>query len=113
MYLQDSNHQTINLLTNGFLDTSLLVRGFVIPYFQYEIIGKRHRRGGGGTMGTLYGDIDKFGVEEIDVIRVHVKWNKQVNRDKRIYAELIEKKIEAELIERYSKKISIDVDLID
>ena len=110
---QNSNHQTINLLTNGFLDTSILVRGFVIPVFRYEIIGKRHRRGGFGGVGDLYGDINKFGIDEVDTIKVYVKWDKKVNRNKQIYAEIVEKKLEVQLIEKYNKKINIDVELLD
>ena len=71
-----TNHQVISLITKGNLDNamSLITKG-ILTTFYYEIvpIEGRKKRGSGGQ---LYGDIEKFGIDEIDYINVYVDWYK-------------------------------------
>ena len=97
------------------MNISLLTRGYILPIFEYIIITRSKIRTGGSGLGHLQTDIEKIGVDEIDVIKVYVDWFKHKNKkkDKKIYAEIVEKKIEAELLKKFDKKIKINVELRD
>lgn len=96
------------------MNISLLTKGFILPVFEYVIITRRRRHGGMG-LGPLQDDIKKIGIDEIDVIKVYVDWykHKKTKKDKKIYAEIVEKKISAELMKEFNEEIKIDVELRD
>lgn len=108
------NHFAKNLITKGWLNISALTKGFILPYFRYVI----RRRGGGTYDGygeeNFYRDLRKNKPKDIDVIEVYVDWNKKKTKhDKKIYVELIKKKIEVKLLKEHKeyKDIKIDVKL--
>ena len=110
------NHWAKNIITKGWLNISALYKGFVLPYFKYEI---RRKRGGSATWASghkeeqLYRDLRKEKEEDVDVIQVYVEWNKDVNKyGKKIFVELVKKKIEVQLLEKNLPKYNIDVKII-
>lgn len=111
------NHFAKNIITKGWLNISALYKGFVLPFFKYEI---RKRGGGGGfTVSSGYRednfirDLRDVKEEDIDYIKVWVEWNKKAKKyDKKIYVELIKTKIEATLLKENNLNIKIDVELI-
>lgn len=112
------NHIANNILTRGNMNISSLTKGFILPYFEYEII--KASGGSGSYKGTGYYELQRHldemrkNKEEVGVIKVKVDWYKNNKKyNKKIYAELIIKKIEAQLIEKFEKKFKITVELID
>ena len=114
------NHFVKNILTKGWLNISAMTKGFILPFFKYEIIRKR---GGGDTEGSklasgyreenLIRDLRSLEEDDIEVIKVYVNWDKNAQKyDKKIYVELIKKKIEVKLVEQNLSKIRIDVELV-
>lgn len=108
------NHFAKNLLTKGWMNISALTKGFILPYFRYVI----RRRGGGAYDGyseeKFYEDLRKNKPEDIDVIEIYVDWKKSKSKHgKKIFVELIKKKIEATLIKEHKnyKDVKIDVNL--
>ncbi len=113
-----TNHLAKDLVTKGYLDISLIVKGFLLPYAYEIIIKKKPRRGGSVGTGMLQrGELERELKElekdkqEVDHIKVYVKWDKKVNRKKRVYVELIEKKVRAELIGIIDENTKIKVEL--
>jgi hypothetical protein len=113
------NHWAKNIVTKGWLNISALYKGFVLPFFKYEI---RRKRGGGAQNvissgykeDNLYDDLRKIKKkEDVDVIVVYVDWDKEKKTGKRIYAKLIKNTIEAQLIEQNLPKFKIKVELLD
>lgn len=113
------NHFAKNIITKGWLGITALYKGFVLPFFKYEI--KRKRGGGGGYAVSsgyreenLVKDLTNVREEDIDYIKVWVEWDKNVHKyDKKIYVELVTKKIQATLLEKHNfSNIKIDVELI-
>lgn len=121
-----SNYISNNILTGGNMNISAITKGFVLPNFQFEIITPR--RGGGGA----YADVELYeqllkareqrdqerlsGNTEYDIeyINVIVDWGKNNDKvDKKIYAELIKKKITAQLITKFNESFKINVTLLD
>lgn len=113
------NHFAKNIITKGWLNISALYKGFVLPFFKYEIIRKRggsspHVLSSGYKEENLYNDLRNVKEDEIDVIKVYVNWDKNIKKyDKKIYAELIKKKIEVELLEKNFPKFNINVEIIE
>ena len=100
----------------GNMNISAITKGFILPSFTYEI--RRVRHGGGSSYGVGYDDLQKdlqkfSGVTEDDYdIFIFVDWDKKIDKDIKVYAELIEKKIRVELIPfDKDKKIKITVEL--
>ena len=113
-----SNHLTNNILTRGNMNISALTKGFILPFFKYEI---KKKHGGGSLYGDGYENLQKelinqkqSGVTYEDVdITVFVDWDKSQNKEnKEIYVKLIQKKIEVQLLENTKNKYSINVELI-
>lgn len=112
------NSISTNIITRGNLNISAITKGFVLPFFSYEI--KVRKGGGSGTYkGTGYYELERdlYEVrkkkEEIDSIVVYVDWYKKSYKyDKNIYAEIITNKIEAELLEKTKEKYTITVEFI-
>jgi len=117
MATSKKNHWAKNIITRGNMNISAITRGFILPYFRFEI-----RKKGGGSdqygegLRELQHELKKLtGVteEEVDYIAVFVDWNKDVDKyGKEIYAELIEKKITAQLLKHTNEKYKINVELI-
>lgn len=112
------NHWAKNIITKGWLNISALYKGFVLPFFKYEI---RRKRGGsppnvlssGYKEKDLYDDLRKIKKEDDDVIVVFVEWDKKAQKyDKKIYVELIKKKIEVQLLEQKLPNYKIDVEFL-
>jgi len=108
------NHFTKNLITKGWLNISVLFKGFILPYFRYEI-----RKRGGGSLASGYKeenlirDLKKLKIDEVDVIKVYINWDKKIKKyDKKIYVELIKNKIGVKLLENKLSKFKIDVKII-
>ena len=112
------NHFTKNLITKGWLNISVLTKGFILPIFKYIIIKKKGGGGGwvaGEGIGNFRHDVEEIfkKQEEIDVIKVYINWNKDITKySKKIYVKLIKKKIKAELIEHTNEKHNIKVEFI-
>jgi hypothetical protein len=108
-----------NIITKGWLNISALYKGFVLPFFKYEIFKKRG--GGGQTVlssgykeENLFRDLRTIKEDDVDLIKVYIDWSKnKQNYTKKIYAELIKKKIEVELIEKKLPKFNIEVEIIN
>jgi hypothetical protein len=112
-----TNHLAKDLVTKGFLDISILTKGFVLP-FSYEIVTKKKRKRGGGSGVKVYDDLKRdlqeFQQEDVEYIKVYVDWYKQVKRNKKVYATLVERKVEAVLYEVYKEnKIPIKIEIVD
>lgn len=116
-----SNHICTNIITKGWLNISAITKGMILPSFQYIIHKKRK---GGGILAPevlrddryLIDDLKKIKEqgEEVDYIEVFVNWNHQPFKwGKHVYAELVRKKIEAELITKLDEKYIIKVQLLD
>ena len=111
-----TNHWTNNVLTRGNMNISAITKGFIFPSLSYII---RKKGGGGDQKGDSYEEFQKDlerlrkEQEEIDAITVYVNWNKEVDKyGKKVYVELIENKIRAELLPNDpDKKIIINVEL--
>jgi len=96
------------------MNISALTKGFILPQFKYKI---RLRRGGslyGDNYDQLKNDLQKQNIENIDYIKVYVDWNNNNNKyDKKIYVELIKKKIEVKLLNQIKKQYNITVELLN
>lgn len=114
------NHIVTNIVTKGLLNISAITKGFILPFFKYEI---RRRGGGGGdtpkissgySEENLIRDLRNTKDEDIDYITVWVEWDKNAQKyDKKIYAELIKAKIQTTLLtENNLSNIKITVELI-
>lgn len=107
------NHIAENIISRGNMNISALTKGFILPEFKYKII----RRHGGISTGEGYDQLVKDlskDKKDVDVIEVYVDWYKDGNKHgKYIYARLIEKKIEAQLIKDVKIKYKITVKLIN
>jgi hypothetical protein len=113
-----TNHIATNIITRGNMNISALTKGFILPFFTYEIRTKAGGSGAykGASLYELERDLAEIRKkkEEVDAILVFVDWNKKVSRfGKEVYAELIMKKIEAELIKSTNEKYKITVQLIN
>lgn len=112
------NHFTKNIITKGWLNISALYKGFVLPFFKYEIISKKggspYIISSGYREENLYRDLTKIKEDEIDIIKVYVNWDKDSQKyNKKIFAKLIKKKIEVELLEKKFSKFNIKVEIIE
>lgn len=102
----------INYMTKG-IAYSMPIFKYLMTEIEYVIIARPPGGGGAGGAGRydVYGDsydalqkdIKKIGAENIEAIKVYVKWRGK-KKKKRIYVELIEKKIVADLMESYGNK---------
>lgn len=112
-----SNHLTTNIITKGWLNNSAVVKGFILPSFQYII---RKRKGGSSSVvrDSEYLEDDlrrlrKIG-EEVDYIQVYLDWNKRDGKyEKKVYANLIKTKIEVQLLTNLNESFNIKVNLIE
>jgi len=109
-----NNHIANNIITRGNMNISALTKGFILPYFIYEI---RRKHGGGSLYGEGYDklqkDLQKLDSKDIDAIIVKVNWNRNQSKyNKYIYAELIKNKIEVQLIENIKINYNITVELL-
>lgn len=109
------NHLANNILTRGNMNISAITKGFILPAFKFVI---RKKKGGSPAYGKgleqLKDELFKLTgktYDDVDSIEVYVDWNKDVNKyGKEVYVELIQKKIEVELLQ--TKKYNIKVELI-
>jgi len=116
---------TTNILTRGNMNISAITKGFILPTFQFEIVTRR-----GGSIAyhedELYEQIlkarDKRDRErlsgnidyDIEYINIIVDWGKNNDKsDKKIYAELIKKKITTELLTNFNESFKINVTLLE
>lgn len=116
-----SNHITNNIITKGWLNISAITKGFILPTFQYIIYVKK--KGGVSAFEPhpkddkhLYDDLKKLKEQGVDVdhIEVFVNWDKQPFKwGKNITAQLIQKKIEVELLNNLHNNYNISVKFID
>jgi hypothetical protein len=104
------NHNPLNIITKGLINSFPLTNGLIT--FTYEIIHTTGRKHGSGNYINLYNDVEKIGIDNINSINVHVDWFKKVNRNKYISAEIIEKKISVELINKFGKDVKINVEFL-
>jgi len=104
-----TNHVAKNIITKGFINSFPLYDG-ILTNLEYEIITPTRKHGGIGWT-DLKKDIHKY--EDITAIKVYVNWYKQVDRDKHIDAEILKKKIYAELLESNRESINIMVDFLE
>jgi len=115
------NHIATNLVTKGLLNISNVTKGMVV--IGYEIIISVKHGGSGAYAGPVtlpyrkiederefYNDIKKY--DDIDVIKVQVKWDKKFKGPKLIEAKLIKSHIEAEILKETGRNIDITVELI-
>lgn len=120
------NHLAINLVTKGLLNISNMTKGMVV--IGYEIIKKRKSGGGSGAYAGItlpygkthyeptfkdpkdfYKDIKEID-DDVDLIEVYVKWDKQINtKDKKIEVEMIQRKIEAIILQETNKNIKVQI----
>lgn len=112
------NNFALNVITRGNMNISAITKGFILPLFTYEIAVSGGGSGAykGAGISELERDLDiiRKKKEQIDAITVFVNWNKKVSRyGKEVYAELVMKKIEAQLLETTKEKYKITVQLID
>lgn len=116
--MNNKNHIATNIITRGNLNISSITKGFILPFFTYEI---KVRKGGGSGIykGSGYYELERdlYEIrkkqEEIDAIVVYVDWYKKQSKiNKNIYADIIRNKIEAELLERTKEKYEITVEFI-
>ncbi len=117
MSISRKNHWAKNLITRGNMNISAITKGFILPSFKFII-----RRKGGGS--PQYGEgIDHLKTElkkltgktydDVELIEVYVDWNKEVEKhSKEVYVELIQKKIEVQLLKSIKEKYKIKVELI-
>jgi len=113
------NNIATNLVTKGLLNISNITKGMII--IGYEII---IRKGGHGRSGAyagptvlpykriedekeFYNDINKY--EDIDVIRVQIKWDKKFKGPRLIEAKLIKAHIEAEILKETGRNITVEL----
>jgi hypothetical protein len=107
------NHLAENIITRGNMNTSALSKGYILPGFTFRI----RRKGGSSVEGSGYGQLQKelekqLHKADIDAIEVFVEWNKVVTHNKKIYAEFIEKKITATLLNDTGKNYNISVEIV-
>lgn len=116
-----NNHVAENIATKGFMNDSAASRGIVL-FIPIETVRRRGLSPDDyGSIGikreeiSLPKEVQEYpkGPKKIDYIPVHIKWNKRVDRvNKEIYAELIDTKIEAVLIDGEKKYVPIDDNII-
>jgi len=111
--MPSSNHIALNLVTKGIFDTvALTTKGMIVLLF--EIVFKK--RGGSPARAPLqfqkeeemYQELFKYPEEEIDYIKVYVDWSKKKST-KIVEASLIQKKIEAQILEKTGKNIKVEL----
>jgi hypothetical protein len=110
-----SNHISVDIVTKGMLDTSIITKGILIP-FVYEIITPTvRRRGGGMYYGEMVDNIKKD-IKEIvekddgDYIKIYVNWDKKIDKNKKIQVKLLKKEIMAVIEKNEGKKINIKIE---
>ena len=120
---KNKNHLASNIITKGWMNISALTKGIILPTCKYII---RKRKGGlagnDGWIDTrkrdeqhLIDDLRKIreNGEEIESITVFVNWDHQADKyGKTVYAQLIQKKIEAKLLYNDLDSHTIKVELI-
>jgi hypothetical protein len=111
------NHFALNLVTKGLLNISNVTKGMIIV--GYEIVKHPHGAGGGGAYAggmpyrrvederEFYEDIKR--TEDIDVIRVKIDWKRKYKGNKNIEARLIKERIEAKILQKTGKKITVEI----
>lgn len=100
------------------MNISAITKGFILPFFTYEISTSGGGSGDykGAGLSQLERDLEDIRLkkDQVDAITVYVNWNKKVSRyGKEIYADLIMRKIEAQLLEITKEKYKITVELIE
>ncbi len=114
MAISKKNHWAKNIITRGNMNISAITKGFILPNFTFRI---RRKGGGSSVEGEGYGQLQKelekqLRKADIEAIEVYIQWNKGVEHNKKIYAELIEKKISAKLLGDTGNEYKIEVNLI-
>jgi len=110
-----TNHMASNLLTRGNMNISAITKGFILPSFEFEIVTPTRRIRGGGS-AAFYEEVEQLHKkkEEIDHINIFVNWNKSSYKmGKKVTVELIQKKLNVELLTRFDSTYNINVKLID
>lgn len=113
-----TNHIATNLVTKGLLNMSNITKGMIITGYQIIPSG-----GGGGAYAgyvgppaykrildderEFYNDINKY--QDIDVIKVQVKWDKKYKGPRVIEATLIKARIEAEILKETGRNITVEL----
>ena len=108
-----TNHIAKNIITKGYIFSDPLSKGII--RMASKIITSTGKRGG-VSYDKLQRDIREIGVEDILAIKVYVDWWKKAPRNKQVTADLLEKKIYAELLsqnETSAKNINIEVKLME
>lgn len=105
------NHFAKNLITKGFLNSSVITKGFILPFPIPDMV---FRRGSSPIfapnpyppVAVPNKSLEKE--KKKDYIVVYINWNKYVNKlGINIYTELLKQKIEAELINTEVNEIKI------
>ena len=108
------NHIATNLITKGLLNISNITKGMI--EIKYEIFFRK--KGGGAQKApslhydeeSLYDEIKRHDEEDIDYIKVYVDWKGSPRKGtKKIKAELLKSFIEADILEKTSKKVSVQI----
>lgn len=108
------NHIVTNLVTKGLLNISNITKGMLT--ISYEIVFRK--RGGGPQREvplhydreSLFDEIRRHDEDDIDLIKVYVDWNKNVIKGmKKIEVKLLKMQIEAEIFDKTSKKITVQI----
>lgn len=112
-----TNHIAREMMSKGILgQSSLITKGILSILIAYELVNGDGEVVGGAAGFPLAADWPKKKLKELDVkvIRVYVDWSKQPQHWKKIYAEIVRKKIEVEFLKsvKMTKEMKIEVELI-
>lgn len=107
------NHFALNMITKGVINPSSLITKGIIAMCTYELI-KDGRKVGSGDLAAPYSKriYDEIKRTDADTIKVYVQWNKNIDKNKKVTAELIKKEISVELLKN-NIDINIEIDLMD
>jgi len=109
------NHIAVNLVTKGLLNISNITKGMLLV--NYVIIFKRRGGGGGYANPPLHYDNDEAlfkkireqNEDEIDSIKVYVDWQRVGRGFRKVEANLIKHRIEAQILNETGKNITVEV----
>ena len=110
-----SNHTVLNLITKGFLNTSVQTNGIIDVNMRYEIIDPDGSIIGSGAGFPTFEKIkkQKINPEEINLIKIYVNWSKQSEKWKKIQVSKINKQINVEILKMKQNKKHINVEIIE
>jgi hypothetical protein len=109
------NHITTNLVTKGLLNISNITKGMI--EIKYEIVFRK-RGGAQKAPGiplhydeeSLFDEIIRHEEEDVECIKVYVDWKNLSKKGiKKIKAELLKTFIEAEILEKTTKHITVQI----